>query len=198
MDLSIFTHIARGNGWGSSESISGPGSTVSATATLRRHLPDVLARLNIRMLVDAPCGDLNWMRHLGYAFEKYIGIDLVPSLIEKLKSEAFPKGYHFQVGNIVTDVLPAADAILCRDCLVHLPFKAIHEAMRLWRLAGFRYVLATTFTDHATNEDCQPGGWRPLNLQAVPFLWPSPDAVIPDNDGLAPPYNDKALGVWAL
>jgi hypothetical protein len=195
MDLSVFNAIAQQNSWGSQESVSGPGSTLGATETLRARLPAALTGLNIRSLVDAPCGDMNWMRHVQYAFERFVGIDLVPSLIDKLRSAKFPAGFHFQVGNIVTDILPAADALLCRDCLVHLPFAAIHEAKRLWKLAGFGYVLVTTFPEHAINEDCAAGEWRPLNMQAAPFLWPAPDLVIPEAGS---PYGDKVLGAWAL
>lgn len=195
-DLSIFNDIAQKNAWGSAESISGPGSTLSATVSLRKGLLEVLKQLKIESLVDAPCGDMHWMRHLGYQFDKYVGIDMVPAVIASLHDRPAPSGYHFQVGNIVSDVLPVADALLCRDCLVHLPFKEIHEAMRLWKLAGFRYIMTTTFPRHTENVDCRPGGWRALNLQAAPFNWPAPDIIVPDNDGLGAPFDDKCLGVW--
>jgi SAM-dependent methyltransferase len=197
-DLSIFTEIASANSWGSSESVSGPGSTLDATTSLRNGLEEYLPRLGIRSIVDAPCGDLNWIRHLNYRFDRYIGIDIVPSVIESLRKTTAPGGYHFQVGNIVTDILPAADALLCRDCLVHLPFETTHSALRLWRLAGFRYIMATTFTRHEANKDIRPGDWRPLNLQAAPFNLPAPAVLIPDNDGLGPPFDDKALGIWLM
>jgi hypothetical protein len=193
-DLTVFNTIA----WGSAESASGPGSTLASTVSLRRGLSDALGALNIRSLVDAPCGDMNWMRHFQYPFDKYIGIDLVPHLIERLTKDVFPKTYHFQIGNIITDVLPAADAIFCRDCLVHLPFAAIHEAWRLWALAGFRYVFTTTFPAHQGNADCAPGDWRPLNMAIAPFNWGEPHRRIPDADGLGPPWQDKSIGIWKL
>ena len=74
MDLSVFDTIARQNTWGSTESISGPGSTLGATATLRKGLAEAFRVLEVRSLVDAPCGDLNWMRHVQFPFEKYIEI----------------------------------------------------------------------------------------------------------------------------
>lgn len=197
-EKSIFSDIAAHNLWGSGESISGPGSTREFTKSLRAGLATLLGDLQIRSLVDAPCGDLNWMRYLSYRFERYTGIDIVPEIIHRLRQMPHLPGYHFQTGNIVTDILPAADALLCRDCLVHLPFAAIQDALRLWRLAGFRYFMTTTFPRHANNADCNYGDWRPLNLQAAPFNLPEPHALIPDNDGLGPPYNDKALGVWKL
>ncbi len=198
MDFSVFHTIANQNLWGSKESLSGPGSTLDSTVSLRSALPGILLDLGIRTLVDAPCGDMNWMRHLQYSFEKFIGVDIVPSVIEMLRKQAFPVSHHFQVGNIATDILPAADAVLCRDCLVHLPFSAIQAAARLWKLAGFKYVLATTFPDKMSNEDIAPGGWRPLNMRAAPFLWSEPVMLLIDNDGVGAPDDDKSLGVWRL
>ena len=129
--VSVFDSIIRLKAWGSDESASGHGSTVGGTAILRRRLADAFAHLQIRSFVDAPCGDMNWMRHVEYKFDKYVGIDLVPRVINKLRKQTFPTAYNFQIGNIVTDVLPAGnfqignivtdvlpagDALFCRDC----------------------------------------------------------------------------------
>jgi hypothetical protein len=187
----------RGGFAGSSESLSGPGSSLDATKVLRPRLADILYRLGVKSLVDAPCGDMNWMRHLNYSFEKFIGIDVSPFLISKLRAEKFPPEYHFQVGNIATDILPAADAIFCRDCLVHLPFEIILGIPDLWRAAGFRFMMATTFVKKTQNEDCKVGNWRPLNMEIAPFNWLDPIAVISE-DYQDPTYGDKAIGVWAL
>src|SRR6185312_15131601 len=54
---SVFEQIYTRNTWQSSESRSGPGSTLERTEILRRELPPMLARLGVRTLVDAPCGD---------------------------------------------------------------------------------------------------------------------------------------------
>jgi hypothetical protein len=194
-DTSIFAEIARSNYWGSEESISGPGSTLEVTESLRRGLEVHLPALGIKTLVDAPCGDLNWIRHLQYRFERYIGIDLVPEIIEKLRKLALPR-HHFQTGNIVTDILPTADAILCRDCLVHLPFEAAKSAMRLMSRSGCRYIMATTFPHLEANADILLGQWRMLNLQAAPFNLPPPMILIHDGDHHLPPYDDKSLGIW--
>ncbi len=196
--MSVFNVIAQNNYWGSEETVSGPGSTLDTTQILRKSLMQVFAELNIRTIVDAPCGDMNWMRQLGYPFEKYIGIDVVPMLIEKLRSQQFPAFYHFQVGNIVTDILPTADALFCRDCLVHLPFLAIQEAKKLWKLAGFKYVFATTFPQTHENQNIKIGEWRPLNMEIAPFHWSKPRLIIAEYPGSAPLCGDKSIGVWEL
>jgi hypothetical protein len=69
------------------------------------------------------------------------------------------------------------DAIFCRDCLGHLPFSKISEATRLFKLSGTRFLLATTFPERK-NVDVPAGGWRTVNLQAAPLLWPDPMTLI--------------------
>lgn len=195
----IFTKIYDGNLWQSSESVSGPGSSLASTEALRKQLPELFARLNIRSLVDAPCGDLNWMKKLDFKFEQYIGIDIVKALIEKLREQDLPSTYHFQHGNIVTDILPKADAIFCRDCLVHLPFDAIKSAVNLWRRAGFRYMVVTHFFEWPENKDCSFGGWRPLNFLKAPFEWDPPLEIVVENPALVGrPYGDKSMAIWKL
>lgn len=196
VDASVFESIFQKRVWGSDESMSGHGSTLAKTAVLRGRLKAAFGHFGIRSLVDAPCGDMNWMRTLDFKFEKFIGIDIVPVLIEKLRLEAFDSIYHFQVGNVVTDILPCYDAIFCRDCLVHLPFAAVHEAYRLWKIAGFKFAFVTTFPDRRTNSDCGTGEWRPLNMEAAPFHWPRPLMMLREDH--EPPYEDKSVGVWAL
>ncbi len=197
-DWAKFDRIAmRGGFKGSAESVSGPGSNLEVTKVLRPRLADILRRLGVRSLVDAPCGDMNWMRHLDYSFEKFIGVDISPFLIEQLRAKNFPPEYHFQVGNIATDILPAADAVFCRDCLVHLPFDAVLKVRDLWKSAGFRFMMVTTFVEKTVNEDCALASWRPLNMEIAPFNWLNPIATIIEEYD-RPPHEDKAIGVWAL
>ena len=79
-DKSVFTDIVDKSVWGSKESVSGPGSALVSTAKLRAELPAILSELRIKKLVDAPCGDRNWIKHLEYDFDLYIGVDIVEQL----------------------------------------------------------------------------------------------------------------------
>ena len=64
--------------------------------------------------------------------------------------------------------------ILCRDCLVHLPFRHVRRAVRNFKRSGARWLLTTTFCNRQTNDDAAPGAWRPLNLCRDPFRFPEP------------------------
>jgi hypothetical protein len=61
---SAFERIYEENRWLSCESRSGRGSTFNYTKPLRRSLAKCLKNLNVKVFLDAPCGDFNWMQHV--------------------------------------------------------------------------------------------------------------------------------------
>src|ERR1700749_815270 len=71
------------NRWGDEESVSGPGSSLTRTAKLRQELPQLLHEIGARTLLDAPCGDFNWMKDTKLGVERYIGLDVDPDLIAR-------------------------------------------------------------------------------------------------------------------
>ena len=195
----IFSAMYENNGFLGSESLSGPGSSVSRTAALRVELPKVLQAFGIRRMVDAPCGDMNWMRYLEYGFDLFIGVDVVPEVIGRLRETVGSEAIQFQVGDICSDILPIADAIFCRDCLVHLPFADITRAVRMFKRSGATFLITTTYPDR-DNRDIAVGEWRPLNLEATPLSWPAPIKLIREDptDDSNPWDHHKSLGVWVL
>ena len=97
------------------------------------------------------------------------------------------------------DALPQADAILCRDGLVHLSHRDARAAVSNFRRSNAEWLISTTFTGRASNEDIHTGGWRPLNLALHPFDLGDPVEVLTENcteEGGR--WLDKALGVWRL
>jgi hypothetical protein len=199
----IFARIYRLNRWGSPASVSGVGSSLEQTAGIRRELPALFARHQIRTLADAPCGDLSWIRHVtGLELDRYIGIDIVAELIKSLACEPPIPNAEFRQLDVVSDPLPPADCILCRDLLVHLSNQQVYRCLRNFRASGSKYLLTTTFPQQ-TNEDTITGRWRPLNLEAPPFSFPPPLAVILEgntqrNIRRGTNQEDKSLALWRL
>ncbi len=194
-----FARIYQTNLWFDSESRSGTGSSLDSTAVLRTSLPPVLRSLNVRRLLDVPCGDFNWMRHVDLSGIKYVGGDIVESIVEANRQNYGSPERSFVKVDITSGPLPSADAILCRDCLVHLSFANIRAAFHTVKASGAGYLLTTTFLDRQVNKDVIDGDWRPLNLEKSPFLLPAPHTVIVEEcaeEGGA--YADKALGVWRV
>ena len=197
----VFTTIYRSAGWGKDlATASGPGSTLEQTAVIRDALPTLLTQLGAQSLLDVPCGDLFWMKECDLGSIDYIGMDVVPAMVADNTKQFGTPRRTFVVGDIVRDDLPSADVILCRDCLVHLPFEDALAALQNLRRSGSKYLLITTFTDRTSNRDIQSvGEWRPLNLEQGPFFLPTPLQIIneecPAADGK---YADKSLGLWPI
>jgi hypothetical protein len=195
-----FQRIHDTNLWGAAASTSGLGSERDATAVLRTELPRLLQKLGVASLLDAPCGDAGWITAAGL-HARIIGADIVPSLIERLQARAASgeiKG-EYHLADITRDSLPRSDAILCRDCLVHLSFANIERAVANFRASGAKWLIATTFPEWQTNADCEDGDWRALNLERAPFFWGSPVELLNENCLEAGGgWRDKSLGVWRL
>ena len=193
-----FSHISDVNLWGSSESVSGEGSTDSETQRLKNDLIRLLSELKIKTLLDAPCGDFQWLSTVNLPVEKYFGVDVEHKNIEKLMKQHGEKK-QFSTADICKDTLPLSDLILCRDCLVHFSFEDICKAIDNFKQSGAKYLLTTTFTDCNENMDIITGDWRTLNLQISPFNFPTPIKIITEgcmqNNGL---YKDKSLALWKL
>jgi hypothetical protein len=195
-----FTRIFQRNAWGDPESVSGPGSTETRGRDFQDALVALLAEWDVRSVVDAPCGDFNWMRNVLAGRQlSYTGIDIVHDLIDRNQRVHAAADRSFVCADMTRADLPEADLIICRDGLVHLSFADARAAVRNFRRSGSRYLLATTFVRRAENTDIPTGGWRVLNMEAEPFCFPEPLALVDEHcthsDGI---YLDKRLGLWEL
>jgi hypothetical protein len=195
----VFEQMHWENVFAGGESVSGPGSSLEQTAEIRQRLPLLIADLDVKSLLDLPCGDFNWMRHVGFGVDDYIGGDIVPQLIENNRQLYAAPHRRFMVIDLLHQLLPRVDLILCRDCLVHFSFAEITTALKNFKRSGSSYLLTTMFTSRIINTDIATGDWRTLNFQLPPFSFPPPLRVIvekcSENGGQ---YGDKSLGLWRL
>jgi Methyltransferase domain len=195
-----FQRIHQSNLWGAANSVSGLGSQDDATGRLRRELPGFLHTLGASSLLDAPCGDGVWISKADLS-GAYTGIDVVPELIAALGDRArkVGSGRTYICADITRDPLPRGDAILCRDCLVHLSYANIAAALANFKRSGATWLITTTFPDLEANADCEDGDWRALNFVLPPFRWGSPAHALlegcMEGDG---GWADKSLGAWRI
>ena len=167
-----FEEIYRNNFWSSDESLSGEGSEVEYTSSIRRWLIENLPKLNIKVFVDAPCGDFNWMKLVLPKLDlNYTGLDIVPSLINKNNEDHGSDNIKFEISNICEDDLPACDLIMIRDCLFHLSFEDIDKVLNNLKSSDYKYLLTTTHLvdDVFENEDITSGDFRLIDLFKSPF-----------------------------
>lgn len=195
-----FSQIYFKNIFGGKDSRSGSGSDMVQTAEIRQALPKLIREYNIRSFMDAPCGDLHWMRETTLNVEQYIGVDIVEPLIEQNRKIFGENGTRFMCLDLATDELPQVDIIFCRDCLVHLTHDEIRKVIANFKRSKSTYLLTTTFANRQGNADLVVANiWRPLNLEMSPFNFPKPLELInekctEDNNQ----YTDKSLGLWRL
>lgn len=173
-------------------SLSGWGSDLEHTASLRGHLPALLVQLETRTLLDIGCGDFNWMKEIPIDVN-YIGMDIVPSIIVTNTALYASEKRRFFVGDAVAEMLPKADTVLCRAVLFHLSFRDICSAISNIKASGATYLLATTDNDVNFNADIQSGDYRKLNLRKRPFRFPEPLLSVTDDRGGS---TARTLSAW--
>lgn len=193
-----FTRIFELNHWGSSESVSGIGSELAFTKNLRTHLPVVFDRFSVHTVLDVPCGDFNWMRHvLAIANVRYIGGDIVKPLVDRNTAAFGSTRVKFVHLDLTKDALPAAELLICRDCLFHLSYADVRRVLDNFVRSEIPYLLSTTFLDRPSivNRDIVTGDFRPIDLFAMPFGLPS--EVLYRFDDWIPPHPPREMCLWS-
>jgi hypothetical protein len=195
----IFTEIYDENYWNSKDSFSGTGSDNKQTESIRIQIPEVIKKFSIKTILDIPCGDFNWMRHVDLSNVQYLGADIVEQMIERNNELHRSASVGFKVLNLLEDNLPKVDLILCRDCLVHFSYENINKALKNICSSRSEFLLTTSFVKRRLNFDIETGDWRPINLSIDPFNWPKPQHVIIENctEGNGKSY-DKALVLYKI
>jgi len=195
----VFTDIFRDNAWGGTDSASGTGSDTDQTRIISHALPALFKELQIKTMLDIPCGDFHWMKNVDLSGMSYTGADIVEPLIKQNAERYGKEGVRFERLNLMQDPLPNVNLVFCRDCLVHLSFADILKALKNVCDSQSQYLLATTFTDRKRNVEIPTGRWRVLNMEIAPILLPKPIKLI--NEGCTErngDYKDKALGLWSI
>ncbi|MCK4528469.1 class I SAM-dependent methyltransferase [candidate division WOR-3 bacterium] len=194
-----FTEIFNKNLFGGKNSRSGEGSSLEQTHVLRLKLQKLLSELNIKSILDAPCGDWNWMQILNLEGIKYIGVDIVDQIIKDNKINYIEDNVNFMNADIIEDKLPVADLVLCRDCLVHLTYKNIFKTIINFKKSKSRYLLTTTFPSYEqkNRELLDKQIWRALNMEDAPFCFPKPIKYIVEHN-FNFPFHEKTLALWCL
>lgn len=181
---SAFSAIFDSAAWDETrQSRSGPGSWPALTAEYRQILQDVLRSKAVRSVVDVGCGDWASSREIDWTGISYVGVDVVPAMINSLNATYGTEQIRFICADVVNAELPRADLAIVKDVMQHWPNEAIHSLLR--RLPQFRYALITNDRECTVpgdwkslwrrrrlgelNSDIAAGGWRPLDLRAAPF-----------------------------
>jgi hypothetical protein len=194
--MDVFEEIYKKRSWGSAESVSGDGSERHYTAHLREALPRLFTRFGIKSMLDAPCGDMNWIPDVIAASNiRYHGIDIVKPLIETLQHLQSPT-LKIEHGDIREMIFPDVDLWMCRDCWIHLSTQDIARSFERFKASQIPFLLTTTyiFDGPTENSDIETGSFRFLDLFSAPFSFPHPAAFAIDD--WIPPFPKRRLALW--
>jgi SAM-dependent methyltransferase len=161
----VFQQIYRENTWGYG---SGHGSMPRMTKTYRAYLEGFIAANAITSVIDVGCGDWQSSRLIDWQGADYLGLDVVPELVERNQREFGAPGVRFEVSPTDLSDLPAADLLITKDVLQHVPNAKISELVAA--LPRFKYALLTNdIAGSEPNGEIEPGGWRAVDLRLPPF-----------------------------
>ncbi|WP_392535289.1 hypothetical protein [Nostoc sp. C117] len=194
----VFNDIYYRNRWGDRESISGRGSNLQQTSVIIKKIPVLLEKLNVKTILDAPCGDFYWLKEAQLNIDKYIGCDIVADLITDNQRRYANEAREFINLDLAIDPLPEVDLIFCRDCLVHLSFKDAIAVIKNFKKSNSTYILTTIYPGIPENKDIVTGDWRAIDLQLPPYNFPDMLEIIDEETTERKDYPQKSLGLWKL
>jgi len=195
----VFARYYRNNFWSDPESLSGKGSSISATGRLREKLISLLKERGIKSMLDIPCGDYNWMKLVQKPGLRYLGADIVKEMVEKNNREYKNNFTEFSVINITKGQLPKVDLILTRDCFVHFSYEAITDAISEIKKSESKYFLTTSYPNWRKNFNIRTGLWRPVNLSKTPFNFPEPiETILEESEENWGVFKDKSLNLYSV
>ena len=121
-------------GWkgGRPETECGNGSRISETKIQREWLPAMAGKYGIHSIVDIGAGDLNW-------------IELVvwPHPVHYAPYDLVPRADGVKAFDLIHEVPPASDMVMCLWLLNHLPEDHAREAMKNLLAADCKYIVYT-------------------------------------------------------
>jgi hypothetical protein len=168
-------------------SLSGPGSDAARTIELRYFLEQFLNEHRIQSVVDLGCGDWSYGRLVDWGRARYLGIDVVPSVIENNQKLFARSTVSFLCIDATCRDLPPAELLIVKEVLQHLPTKDIHSILAKARAYPFA-IFVNDMTHQVrgswrqlwrwesvcpTNTDIKTGGYRLLALREPPFSFPA-------------------------
>jgi SAM-dependent methyltransferase len=106
--MNIFEHIYRNDLWHGG---SGPGSLPSVNRPYVRLLQSFLRSNHIETVVDLGCGDWQFSRRINWGKARYLGLDVVPHVLESNRRRFGRAAVEFAVSPEDPDDIPGADLL---------------------------------------------------------------------------------------
>jgi SAM-dependent methyltransferase len=192
-------------GWlGEHETRSGTGSMLMYTRNLRAGLQPLLDIGMFSSVLDIGCGDCNWISAINLRGARYLGVDIVPSIIADNEARLTEPHVRFAYLDIMLDAPPRHDLVICRDLFSHFPAKDVAVAFNRIKESHSRMIAISNFVPMMMNHKLQTqaakglnsssphGYWRAVSMRHYPFMFPAPLISIAENQP------GKTLDIWKL
>jgi SAM-dependent methyltransferase len=170
----VFTDIYERGEWGIDENRKGNSGTGSDPYNARPYisfLKNYLEDHAIQSVVDLGCGDWRIGQQINWGNIKYIGVDVVESVISENVKRFSSTTVSFVKADGTEYALPKADLLICKDVLQHLPFKDIMNIIK--QFGKYKHCIIVNDVDPVKltckNEDIPRGHHRHLDLTEPPF-----------------------------
>lgn len=165
----FFERIYDRGGW--SGLGSGPGSSARYNRPFLNCLSELTKKADIRSIVDYGCGDWTMFSEFQFRNIKYLGIDIVDSVIEANHNRYSRLRVEFRSARPLADESCSADLFLMKDVMLHLPNAQCIEFLDFAK-SHFRFGLfINDMRSHEAevNEEIGLGGYRPVDITKPPF-----------------------------
>lgn len=171
-----FSHIYNTWYWrmDQNESRSGEGSTLAWTNPFKASLLKIIKENNIKSILDCSCGDWNWMQHISDQLPNYVGIDIVPEMIQENNRKFANDHIKFECSDMNTYMKRqpnnSFDLVIIRHTMIHLPLQYCTEAATESKRIS-NYSLLTSFSEPVDNREIYIPyeTYRPVFLGKEPF-----------------------------
>ncbi len=178
----IFSKIYSEKAWGDDGSKFSSGGGSNESYIVRPYVEKILRELKAcgsrkPEVVDLGCGNFNIGKNFIGHCSRYTAVDIVPELIESLRSEGYPDHVRFLNLDITEDELPEGDVCFLRQVLQHLSNDQIMKVLP--KLEKYKVLYITEqqpMPDHdfTANQNKAAGPGTRLHENSGVFLERSP------------------------
>ena len=133
-------------------------------------LQGLLKKLGVRTVLDLGCGDWQFSRLIDWSGIDYVGIDVVPSVIEKNQAEHSKSNVRFLLHSGDFSNLPKAELLIVKDVMQHWSNQSIFSFLPVMRTFPLSLVTNCVNPERETvNRDIPDGEYRYLDIRLPPF-----------------------------
>ena len=150
---------------------SGEGSRPEHNRVYIRFIEEFIRTRGVRSVLDMGCGDWQFSRLINWGDARYLGLDVVESVVQTNRERFARPGVEFRRYSGDPGDLPGADLLIAKDVVQHWSNASIQRWLPVIR--NYRWALITNCVaprrPFTRNTDTTDGGFRELDLRKAPF-----------------------------